>query len=161
MPPTDSALFYRRLGKDPMIRTVVRHGDISRTLSESKKYRGESYDIDFLGSYEDIYSFSSIIDCNSKEEVFNGLRHQTESDSSLRAYLSHELNYRKGKAELIHKKLLMQINIPEEHLAVSLHRQYVNFLFSEGYRYGDRRDDIAKLDPYLIPYEDHCNKYGK
>ncbi|MBE6595886.1 MAG: hypothetical protein E7644_08830 [Ruminococcaceae bacterium] len=137
-----------------MIQTVVRHGEISRTLAESKKLRGESYHIDFIGSYEEIYSCASILDAKDKEDVFREQMKWTRNTEEVREVLSHEEQYRMARADVMHKRLLQRLEGPEELQERSQHRSWVNFMFSEGYRHGPVRDHIAKLRPNLVAFDD-------
>lgn len=149
---------FAGMGKHPIIQTVLRNGDAGKLLSDSKNYRGMSCDIDFIGSYEEIYRLDFITDIENKEAAIQENLKWFDQKSA-KELLSHEERYHMEKSRLIHKRLLQVLNIPNEKQYKSEHRRWVNYMLSEGYLYGPKRNDFAKRHPLLIPYDQLEERY--
>ncbi len=136
----------------PPIQAILRNDEIGKLLSVSKNSYGVSYDIEFIGSYKDIYCLDFITDAKNRADVICSVSSWVEDDK-IDEFLSHEDAYRQSKAAIMHRKLMVEMNITGENRARSWHRQWVNQRLSEGYLYGPRRNDLAKLHPSLVPYD--------
>ena len=143
---------FARMDKYPIIQTVVRNAEASKLLSNCKNYLGGSYDIDYIGSFEEIYSYEAITDSQNRNDIINANLKWISEEKS-KEYISHEEQYRSGKADIIHKKLLAEMGLQGVPYKKSCHRRWVNFMFSEGYVYGPKKDMISKTAKALVPFE--------
>ena len=144
----------------PIIQTVLRDSYAGELLTKSKNYRGEAYNIECVGSYAELYSYDYITDNENKEAVLKDFS-KWSSNEAAKELIQQEEQYKLGKANVLYKKLLQQLNVmPNEECMEgdayqrSFHRQWVNFKHSEGYQYGPKRNEIAKTHNLLVPYDD-------
>ena len=151
---------FARFDVYPPIQAVLRNDDTGRLLSNSKTVRGEFYNIEFIGSYKTIYSLDFITDAKNKEEIIRNASRWLNKDQ-VDEEISHEESYRMHKAEILHRKLMNDLNIAGEQRDRSIHRRWVNQLLSEGYLYGAKRTVLGKLHPLLVPYDQLPEKYRK
>ena len=144
---------FAKMDVYPIIQTVLRDSNAGDLLAKSKNHRGEAYNIEFVGSYAELYSYDYITDSENKRAVLADFS-KWSSDEAAKALIQQEDQYKIGKANVLHKKLLNQLDVAEgEAYQRSLHRQWVNLKLSEGYQYGEKRNDIAKTHHYLVPYD--------
>lgn len=139
---------FARLLQQPIIQAVYREGNASRLMSDSKTYRGASYEIEFIGSYEELYRLDFIADTQNRKAILDECNKWANH-----LPLSHEEQYRMVKSHIIHGRLLDALHISGESRKRSEHRRFVNFYFSEGYIPGPGRSEIAKQHKLLIPYD--------
>jgi len=150
---------FAKLDLYPIIQTVLRDSNAGELLTKSQNYRGEAYNIEFVGSYTELYSYDYITDSKNKKAVLESFS-KWSSDEAAKALMQQEEQYKLGKANVLYKNLLKQLNITADEdseeidtYSRSFHRQWVNFKLSEGYQYGPKRNDIAKTHPTIVPYE--------
>ena len=144
---------FARMDRYPIIQTVLRDSNAGNLLVKSRNHRGEAYNIEVVGSYAELYSYDYITDGEKRKAVLADFS-KWISDESAKELMQQEEQYKNGKAGILHKKLLNQFNLYEgEDYQRSVHRQWVNFMLSEGYQYGTKRSNIAKTHHCLIPYD--------
>lgn len=145
---------FRRLGQHPVIHAIVYNSDKCNMLRARKTTAGLDYDLHFFGAEEDLFSYEAVVENNL-------------------------LGYNADHALRLHDTLLRNagLNVSGEARDRSRHRQWLNFNFSMGYRRSadgsapdlahlltlpaDHRerslapDDLTKVNPSLLDYEDH------
>lgn len=159
-------LFLRR-GLAPVIQTVVYSNDKSTALTNACNFKGQEYDIDFIGNIDSCYSKDVII--NSDVERLALQRHLKWGDE--KQFWQYEYNYRSSVASAIHSKMKKLCNIPGSEKApcdrseserISLrmleHRRWNAYIRSEGYIFGER-NDLAKTHNCLVPFDELSLEY--
>lgn len=152
-----------RKGIQPKIQVAFYDTYDARSLQNTKNFKGQSYQIEVVGDVKSIYSENMII--NSELEAKALKRHMKwgrEED-----FWAYEYNYRSSIACEIHKKMKSYCKIPgadlpveerteseKEIIRILEHKRWNAYMRSEGYCYGEKRDDIAKTHPCLIPYDE-------
>lgn len=154
----DIRLSLTRVKQHPPIQAILRNEEVGNLIANSKNVRGISYDIEFIGSFRDIYSLDFIIDAQNKEEVLRNIS-AWGGEEHINEFLSHEDQVRMAKARVIHTKLMDAMGIAGQDRVISEHRRWVNMLLSEGYLYSQKRDDLAKFHPMLVPFDLLPEKY--
>lgn len=153
---TNAAFDIRRslagADKYPPIQAILRNAHAGELLQSSKNYRGISYDIEFIGSYRELYCLDFITDQQNKEAVIQDFS-VWQSLEDVNKTLTHEDQYRIGKARVIHQKLMDQLQVSGERRKRSAHHCWVNLMISEGYVYAPTRNHLAKTNPLLIHYD--------
>ncbi len=158
---------FERLGVHPVIRAVVYNTQEKEALTDIKNYRGQSYDIGFVGDLKSSYSEAVIL--NSEVETEALARHLKWGEEE--AFWAFEYNYRSSMASAIHAKLKRELGVPgsdkapadrteEELWALRRleHRRWNAYMRSEGYVYGGTveksgRNDLAKKHNCLVPFD--------
>ncbi len=163
----NTAVYLRQLtqqmGISPQIQAIVYDTKKKNALKDIKNYSGMAYDIEFIGDIESTYSEDVIIN-SELEQVALG-RHIKWGDEA--DFWKYEYNYRSSIASALHKKLKSDLGIPgtdkppaertEEELMlirVLEHKRWNAYMRSEGYCYGETRNNLAKLHPCLVPFND-------
>ncbi len=156
-----------RKGIRPVIQAVVYNSDKKESLQGIKNFKGQDYNIDFIGDIRSSYSEDVIIDSEVEEQALK--RHLgyggTEKD-----FWQFEYNYNSSVASAIHKKARIKCGIPGAELEPEKrriperralrkleHRRWNAYMRSEGYVYGGTvkkggRDDMAKKHNLLVPF---------
>ena len=146
---------FAYMDKHPVIQTVVRNKQVSDALSAGQTYNGQRYDVEFIGSFEELYSYKMILDLEAKERIFKENLKWVDENRARSLISDSEEAFRRSRANDIFTKLLLKLCIPKGEIAErSRHRSWVNLMFSEGYRHGKYRDQIAKTHAGLVDYED-------
>lgn len=153
--------FFARSGYTPEIQAIVYSKEKKEALNGIENYRGEAYNIDFIGDITTSYSESVIL--GSELENKAKARHLCwgkETD-----FWKYDYNRKSSCASVIHRKLKIQCGIPgaeknpgerteEEKVAIRKleHKRWNAYMRSEGYIYGEKRNDLAKVHPLLVPF---------
>lgn len=156
-------MLYERLGRRPMIQAIIRNSAVKDALTGIKNYRGQEYDIDFIGDLATSYSEDVIIDCELEEDALR--RHMRWGDED--DFWKHEYNYRSSVASAMHKKAKILCGMPgiEKEikdrtetelvgLRVLEHKRWNAYMRSEGYVFAPTRNDMAKTHPCLVPFDE-------
>ena len=114
-------------------------------------------------------SYSKDVILRSEVEVKAKERHLLWDAEHL--FWDYEYNYRSSLASAIHHKMKIELGIPyadvppekrpyeERELLRKLeHCRWSAYVRSEGYTFGEVRNDLAKKHPCLIPYEQLSDK---
>ena len=163
----DLRMLFERNGSKPVIKSVVYNTDEIDALSGITNYRGQAYDVDFIGGLESSCSEEVII--NSELEKLALARHLkwgTENE-----FWRYEYNYRSSMASAVHMKARIACGIPgadkreedltpaeEKSIALLEHRRWNAYMRAEGYVYSGSpdkasRNDLAKMHHDLIPFD--------
>lgn len=153
----------QQMGIEPQIQAMVFDTKKKNALKDVKIYSGTPYDVEFIGDIESTYSEEVIINSElEKTALGRHLKWGEECD-----FWKYEYNYRSSLASAMHKKLKSDLGIPgcdklpeertEEELMlirVLEHKRWNAYMRSEGYQYGEIRNNLAKLHPCLVPFND-------
>ena len=161
-------MLFEQCGAKPRIQAIVYNSDKCAALQGLKNYRGQSYDIEFIGDLNTSYSERVIIDSEVEDDALRRhLRWGKESE-----FWSYEYNYSSSIAAAIHARAKQRQNVPgankeekdltetERLLLEDLeHRRWNAYMRSEGYIYSgspqkSSRNDLGKMHHDLIPYAD-------
>jgi len=156
-------ILTRRLGINSQIQAIVYNTNKRKALENVKNYSNDSYDIEFIGDVESFYSEKVIVNSQLEKEALE--RHKLWGDEQ--SFWQYEYNYRSSIASAMHKKLKLVLGIPgadkpieerteEEKRALRVieHRRWNAYMRSEGYCYGEKRDNLAKIHHCLVPFDD-------
>ena len=159
-------MYFERLKIHPVIQAIVYNSQQKRALMGIKNFKGQNYDIDFIGDRESIYVVDVIIDSELEEDALQRhLKWGVEDD-----FWNYEYNYRSSTASAIHMKARVRRKIPgaekntdeltpEEKNIIEVleHKRWNAYMRSEGYIFSgstdkDSRNDLAKMHHDLVDF---------
>lgn len=161
-------MLFEQIHVKPTIQAVVYSTIEKEALDGVKNYRGQSYEIDFIGDIKTSYSEKVIIDSELEEDAL--LRHLKWGKEE--EFWSYEYNYRSSMASAIHMKAReacrvagagkKEEELTDEEKAVIEpleHRRWNAYMRSEGYIYSGSpekasRNDLAKMHHDLVCFDD-------
>ncbi len=146
----------------PFIQAVIASTERKNALKLARNFKNQSYDIDFIGNIESIYSANTIL---GTKIVLEGLaRHKKWGTEE--SFWKYEYNSKSSVASAIHKYAKLTCKIPgadkpagerspdEKYNIRRLeHRRWNAYMRSEGYTYSEKRNDLAKTHNCLIPFD--------
>lgn len=153
----------------PRIEAVVRSTGSRRVLANAQNFKGQRFDIDWIGDEVSVYDEDAIVHSALEEEALERHRGYGASEES---FWRFEYNYRSSMAAAIHRRLRIELGVPgadkssgelttEERDALELleHKRWNAYMRSEGYSYSGSRDkssrnDLARLHNDLVPFMD-------
>ena len=159
-PPVINAVFYQAAKADLV------------SSCQLNDYKGNDYDIHFIGDLRATYSYDVVLD--SELEARAKARHllwvdqkdRIEMQKQTRNFYKYEYFYRSSIASVIRRKLRVELGIPgiekapadrtpEERVAIQKmeHTGWNAYMRTEGYCWAPQRDDLAKLHPNLVPFD--------
>ena len=159
-------MYFERLGIHPVIQAIVYNSQQKRALEGVKNYRGQPFDIEFIGDMESSYTEAVIIDSELEAEALR--RHLKWGKEE--EFWTYEYNYRSSMASAIHMRARIKCGIPgadkngedlsvEERTAIETleHRRWNAYMRSEGYVFSgstdkSSRNDLAKMHHDLVDY---------
>ena len=160
-------MLFERCGAKPVIQAIVQSSDKRQALEDLKNYRGQPYNIDFIGDLESSYAEKVIIDSELEEEALRRhLRWGAEKE-----FWGYEYNYRSSMALAIHARAKARCGIPgarkpeeeqteQERLQLEVleHRRWNAYMRSEGYVYSGSpdkrsRNDLGKMHHDLVSFD--------
>ncbi|MBQ1224166.1 MAG: hypothetical protein IIX84_07785, partial [Oscillospiraceae bacterium] len=154
---------FEREGMKPRINSIVYNSDKSAAMNGITNYRGQSYDIDFVGDLKTSYSVKVVLDSDVEEAAL--LRHLKWSDDE-KPFWQYNYNYRSSVASAIHRKMKIHCRIPGIELEpkdrsesdrrlirVLEHCRWNAYMRAEGYCFGEERNDLAKQHPNLVEFD--------
>lgn len=159
-------MLFERSGIHPVIQAIVYNTQQKNALSGIRNYRGQAYDIDFIGDMEACFTENVIMDSDLEADALQ--RHLKWGKEE--EFWTYEYNYRSSVASAIHMRARIQCGIPgaakkEEDLTpeerdtieVLEHRRWNAYMRSEGYVFSgstDRssRNDLAKMHHDLVDF---------
>ncbi len=159
-------MYFERIKIHPVIQAVVHNSQQKRALEGIKNYRGQIYDIEFVGDIETSYTEAVIIDSELEEDALKRHLKWGKEDE----FWTYEYNYRSSTASAIHIKARMKCGIPgaakkeaeltdEERNLIEVleHRRWNAYMRSEGYVYSGSKDkssrnDLAKMHHDLVDF---------
>ncbi len=159
-------MYFERLKIHPVIQAIVCNSQQKKALEGIRNYRGQPYDITFIGDMESSYTEDVIIDSDLEEEALQ--RHLKWGEEE--EFWTYEYNYRSSMASAIHLKARIACGIPgagkkeeelteEERSIIETleHRRWNAYMRAEGYVYSGSKDkssrnDLAKTHNDLVDY---------
>lgn len=159
-------VLMEQIGRHPHITTIVKDSHINKGLQSIHNFKGQEYNIDFIGALDQTYSEKLIIGSDLEKEALK--RHLKWGDEE--DFWKYEYNYQSSIATTIHTKMKKYCGISgagkkEEELTVAErdllekleHRRWNAYMRSEGYIYSgdphsDSRNDLGKMHHNLMPY---------
>ena len=161
-------MLFARMGYEPQIQAVVYNSDKKNALKNISNFKGQKYDIDFIGDRLDSYSEKVILGSDiEKIALERHLKWGSERD-----FWQYSYNYKSSVASAIHSKMKKLCGIkgiekaPQERTEQELwsirileHCRWNAYMRSEGYVYGGTvensgRYDLAKTHNCLVPFAD-------
>lgn len=149
---------FERAGIHPMILAMTGKTGENRTLTGAATPGGIPYDIVFIDEGRYCCSERGILHSEAEKEALEiHLRWGKERD-----FWTYEYNYRSSMAAVIHRKAWEKCLAPgkaadaaaeRERLSRQEHRRWSAYMLSEGYVYGETRNDLAKTHPDLVDYD--------
>lgn len=158
---------FERMGISPKIQAVVHNDMLKGLLTGVTNFRGQAYDVEFIGDDESSYTEDVIIDNELEMDALS--RHKKYGKEE--DFWKYEYNYHSSVASAIHLKARIACKIPgadksEDELTpeeadiieVLEHRRWNAYMRSIGYVYsGDpdskTRNDLAKKHHNLTPFK--------
>ncbi len=159
-------MYFERMKIHPMIHAIIYNSQQKKALEGIRNYRGQAYDIAFIGDIESSYTEAVIIDSELEGDALR--RHLKWGKEE--EFWTYEYNYRSSMASAIHMKARIGCGIPgaakkEEELTVeerdiieSLeHRRWNAYMRAEGYVFSGSNDkasrnDLAKMHHDLVDF---------
>ena len=159
-------MLFERMKIKPVIHTVVRNSESKRALTGVTNYRGQPYDVGFIGDTSDSYSEGVIL--NSEVETDALRRHLKWGEED--EFWQYEYNFNSSVASSIHAKARVECGVPgaakkeeeltpeEREIIETLeHRRWNAYMRSEGYVYSgspdkSSRNDLAKMHHDLVDF---------
>lgn len=161
-------MLFARMGYEPQIQAVVYNSDKKDALKNISNFKGQKYNIDFIGDRLDSYSEKVILGSDiEKIALERHLKWGRERD-----FWQYSYNYKSSVASVIHSKMKKLCGIkgaekaPQERTEQELwairileHCRWNTYMRSEGYVYGGTventgRYDLAKTHNCLVPFAD-------
>lgn len=157
---------FERMGIHPVIQAAVYHSEHREALARIRNYRGQPYDVTFVGDVESSYTEAVILDSELEEEALE--RHLKWGKEE--EFWSYEYNYRSSVASAIHLRARIACGIPgadkpesemtpaeREGIERLEHRRWNAYMRAEGYVFSGSKDkasrnDLAKMHHDLVDY---------
>ncbi len=167
-------MYFERMKIHPYIQAIVYNTQQKKALEDIKNYKGQPYDVEFIGDSESSYTEKTVMASELEKDAL--ARHlkwaETEEDKvqKEKEFWDYEYNYRSSVASAIHMKARIYLNITgadkktedltdtERAIIESLeHRRWNAYMRSEGYIYSGSNDiasrnDLAKMHHNLTDY---------
>lgn len=159
-------MLFERNGIKPVIQAIVHNTDKAKALEKITNYRGQAYNIDFIGNLETSYSEEVILDSDlEKEALSRHLKWGNEDD-----FWRYEYNYSSSIASAIHMKVREELgmlsagkqecDLTEEErdfIEKLEHRRWNAYMRSQGYVYSgspdaSSRNDLGKMHHDLVEF---------
>lgn len=166
----DLRMRFERLGIKPVIQAIVYSSEKRRALAGIVNYRGQPYEIDFIGDIGSSCSEAVLLNSEVEEDALQ--RHLKWDRTGGESFWEFEYNYRSSVASAIHGKARRECGLPgagkrEEELtpeernvleAVE-HRRWNAYMRSEGYVYSGSHDaasrnDLGKMHHDLVCFDE-------
>ncbi len=162
----DLRMQFERMKIKPVIQSIVYSSEEKAALDGITNYRGQAYDIEFIGDLGSSYSEKVIMDSELEVEALR--RHLKWGQEE--EFWQYEYNYNSSVASAIHMKARIDCGIPgadkkeddltdEERKVIETleHRRWNAYMRSEGYVYSgspekSSRNDLAKMHHDLVDY---------
>jgi len=159
-------MYFERMGIHPVIQAVIYNSQQKNALKNIKNYRGQEYDIEFIGDIESSYTENVIINSELEDDALDRHLKWGKEDE----FWTYEYNYRSSMASAIHMKARMKCGIPgaakneaelteEERNIIEVleHRRWNAYMRAEGYVYSGSKDkssrnDLAKMHHDLVDF---------
>ncbi|MBR5867884.1 MAG: hypothetical protein IKZ21_00445 [Clostridia bacterium] len=159
-------MYFERMQIHPVIQAVVDHAEQKRALVGIHNFRGQPYDLSFIGDEESSYTEKVILDSELEAEALERhLRWGKEEE-----FWNYEYNYRSSVASAIHLRARIACGIPgadkpesqmspkeQDGIEILEHRRWNAYMRAEGYIYSGSkektsRNDLAKMHHDLVDF---------
>lgn len=162
----DLRMYFERLQIHPQIYAIVYNSQQKKALDGLRNYRGQAYDITFIGDMESAYSVDVIIDSALENDALQ--RHLKWGQEE--EFWTYEYNYRSSMASAIHMQARIRCGVigaeksesdltEAERDAIEKleHRRWNAYMRAEGYVYSGSKDkssrnDLAKMHHDLVDF---------
>lgn len=159
-------MYFERMKIHPVIQAIIYNSQQRKALEGIKNYRGQAYNIEFIGDIESSYTESVIIDSELEEEALR--RHMKWGNEE--EFWTYQYNYRSSLAAAIHMQARIKCGIAgaakkegdlteEERNIIEVleHRRWNAYMRAEGYVYSGSKDkssrnDLAKMHHDLVDF---------
>ena len=160
-------MYFERMKIHPKIQTIIYNSRQKKALEGIKNFKGELYNIEFLGDTESSYTCDVILDSDLEEEAL--ARHLKCGEAE--EFWTYEYNYRSSVASALHMRARIKCGIPgadkaEEELSeaeratieVLEHKRWNAYMRAEGYVYSgspdkSSRNDLGKMHHDLVDFD--------
>ena len=162
----DLRMTFERMRIRPVVQTIVFDPGEKAALQGVTNYRGQTYDIEFLGDLTTSYSEAVIMNSELEADALRRhLRWGREEE-----FWQYEYNYNSSVASALHLKARIACGVPgaekreeeltdEQRKTIEMleHRRWNAYMRSEGYVYSgsqekSSRNDLAKMHHDLVDY---------
>lgn len=159
-------MYFERMKIHPVIHAIVYNSQQRRALQGIKNFKGQSYDIEFIGDSESSYAVDVIIDSELEDDALaRHLKWGAEED-----FWNYEYNYRSSTASAIHMKARIKCGIPgadkktedltedeKNTIEILEHKRWNAYMRAEGYVFSgstdkSSRNDLAKMHHDLVDF---------
>lgn len=159
-------MYFERAKIHPVIQSIVYNSQQKIALEGIKNYRGQAYDIRFIGDLESSYTQDVIIDSELEEEALRiHMKWGKEEE-----FWTYQYNYCSSVASAIHMRARIRCGIPgadkreealtdEERNGIEVleHRRWNAYMRAEGYVFSGSKDkksrnDLAKMHHDLVDF---------
>ncbi|MBR6763276.1 MAG: hypothetical protein IKM13_05945 [Clostridia bacterium] len=159
-------MYFERMKIHPVIQAVVTHSEQKKALEGIRNFRGQPYDLTFIGDVETSYTEKVIIDSELEQEALE--RHLKWGKEE--EFWTYEYNYRSSMASAIHLRARIACGIPgadkpegemtpkeKENIEILEHRRWNAYMRAEGYVFSgskekSSRNDLGKMHHDLVDY---------
>lgn len=159
-------MLFERMGIKPVIQAIIYSPERKAALTGRRNFKGQPYDIDYIGDIRSFYTEDVIIDSDLERDA---LRRHMQYDREA-TFWAYEYNYRSSVALAVHARMRRLCGIPgankpqeeltgEERAAIELleHRRWNAYMRAEGYIFSGStektsRNDLAKIHHDLVPF---------
>ena len=164
----DMRLQFERMGIHPAIYAIMESTDKKEALTGIRNFRGQSYDVEFIGDMEACYSADVVLNTPVEEEALQRhLKWGSEEE-----FWRYEYNYRSSVASALHRyakqhcgvvstqKTQQELTAQErDALEVVEHRRWNAYMRSQGYIYSGSKDsgsrnDLGKMHHDLVNFKE-------
>lgn len=159
-------MLFERMKAKPVIQTVLCSARKKEALQGLKNFKGQSYDLEFIGDPESSYTENVVVESEIEADALERhLRYGVEED-----FWAYEYNYRSSIALAIAARIRRKLGIPgadkaekdltkEERDAIEAleHRRWNAYMRSEGYVFSgstdkSSRNDLARMHHDLVDF---------
>lgn len=159
-------MYFERMKIHPVIYAIVYNSNQKKALEGIKNYRGQAYDIQFIGDVESSYTEAVIIDSELEDDALKIHMKWGQEDE----FWTYEYNYRSSMASAIHMKARIACKISgadkketelsqqeRNTIEVLEHRRWNAYMRSEGYVFSGSKDkssrnDLGKMHHDLVDF---------
>ena len=164
---TNLRMVFERMGIHPTIQSIIKSTAKKEALENATNYSNQSYDIQYIGDTESLYTKHVIINSDLEAEALNRhLRWGQEDD-----FWKFDYNHNSSMASALHSKLKKMLGVPgaealpdqrteEEKVALRKleHRRWNAYMRTEGYVFSGSldkksRNNLGKMHHCLVTFD--------
>ena len=156
---------FEQLHQKPIIQAVVYDSKNKKALEGARNAFGNTYDIDFVGDRDTLYSVDVIIDSELEDAAIE--IHQRYG-APMHSFWAHEYNYNSSMASAIHEATRVKLGIfgagkdeltveERDFIEVLEHRRWNAYMRSEGWVFSgskekESRNNLGKMHHNLVSF---------